>query len=348
MSNTIQIQPFNVKDASQAEYAALNRLGNAIRREELPDDPAVPLEESIQGWKNLPPFVEIKMWCAWDANQNEIIAQGNVVLPRMEENRHMAQFDIRVQAEYRRQGLGRRLLAFVAEATQVDNRRLLVTQTVARIQGGEALMTRLGAQKGLEMHVNQLSLADLDCGLIERWMAQGSQRANEFELGFWDGPYPAEQLAAVAQLMELTNEQPLGDLEIEDMHYTPEKIRQIEQMIFSRGNQRWTFYVTEKATGKFAGYTETVWNPNRPEVLRQDMTGVFPEYRNRGLGRWLKAAMIDKVLKERPQVKYVRTGIADTNAAMLKINQELGFQPYMANTLWQIDINLAQNYLNSK
>jgi hypothetical protein len=24
-----------------------------------------------------------------------------------------------------------------------------------------------------------------------------------------------------------------------------------------------------KATGKFAGYTEAVWNPNRPEILSQ-------------------------------------------------------------------------------
>ena len=113
------------------------------------------------------------------------------------------------------------------------------------------------------------------------------------------------------------------------------------------GNQRWTFYVMEKASGKFAGYTETVWNPNRPEILRQDMTGVFPEYRNRGLGRWLKAAMIDKVLKDRPQVKYIRTGNADSNAAMLKINNELGFQPYMASTLWQVELDQVMAYLEA-
>lgn len=348
MSQSIQIHPFHVKDASPAEYAALNRLSNTIHREELPDDPAIPLEESILGLKNLPPFVEIKMWCAWDTDQKEIIAQGNVVLPRIEENRHMAQFDIRVQAENRRQGLGRRLLALVAEATQADNRRLLITQTVDRIPGGEALMTHLGAQKGLEMHVNQLRLTDLDRGLIERWIAQASQRSGGFKLGLWEGPYPEEQITTVVQLMELTNQQPIGNLDIEHMHFTPEKIRQMEQTIFSWGNQRWTLYVTEEATGKFAGYTETVWNPNRPEVLHQDMTGVFPEYRNRGLGRWLKAAMLEKVLRDRPQVKYVRTGNADTNAAMLKINLELGFQPYMANTIWQIDIQRVLDYLNSK
>jgi GNAT superfamily N-acetyltransferase len=285
------------------------------------------------------------MWCAWNDSRDEIIAQGNVGLPRIEENRHLAQFDISVQAEHRRQGLGRQFLALITETTLKDNRRLLITQTADRIPGGEALMTRLGAQKGLEMHINQLRLDNLDRGLIERWIAQGSQRGGEFELGLWDGPYPEEQIGAVVELMELTNQQPMGDLDIEDMHMTPEKIRQIEKTIFARGNQRWTFYMVEKATGKFAGYTETAWNPNRPEVLHQDMTGVFPEYRNRGLGRWLKAAMLDKVLRERSQVKFVRTGNADSNAAMLKINQELGFQPYMANAIWQIDIAKVMNYL---
>jgi len=339
MLPSFQIHPFNVKEASQAEYAALSEHNNLIRLERLPDDPPIPLEESIQELKNIPPFVDLKMWCVWDTKQNGIIAHANVVLLRMEENQHLAQFSLGVQPAYRRKGLGSQLLALVTEAARADNRRLLLTETYDRVPAGEAFMTHLGAQKGLEGHVNQLRLADLDRNLIKRWLEQSRAHAGDFELGLWDGPYPEGQLAAVAHLFELTNQQPFGDIEIEDTHMTPELLRQAENAIFARGNQRWTFYIFEKETGKFAGYTETVWNPNRPEILRQDMTGVFPEYRNKGLGRWLKAAMLDKVLKERPEVKYIRTGNADTNAAMLKINNELGFKPYMADAFWQIGID---------
>lgn len=345
MHSLDQIQPFNLKVASQAEYAAMNRHNNRMRKERLPDDPPIPMDEMISSMQNVPDFIDVKMWCAWNPEHTEIIAEGDVTLINMEENRHITQFDIGVEPEFRRQGLGKKLLALITNASQADNRRLLVCETFDRIPAGEAFITRIGGKKGLETHTNQLCICDLDRGLIDRWLNNSKDNLDEYEIGFWDGPYPEQQLSAVVDLIELTNQQPFGDIEINDVHMTPEQLRQMEQMHFARGNERWTYYVVEKATGKFAGYTETFWNPNRPEILRQDMTGVFPEFRGKGIGRWLKAAMLDKVLKERPQVKYVRTGNADSNAAMLKINNEMGFQPYMAQTLWQIEVDSVVSYL---
>jgi len=217
-----------------------------------------------------------------------------------------------------------------------------------KMPGGAAFMLRIGGQKGMEAHTNQLRISDLDPALLKKWLTFSQGRAAEFEMSLWDGPYPEKELPAIATLFDLTNQQPLGTLDIEDTHMTPEQIRQVEQNLFARGSERWTFYLTDLATGKFAGYTETVWNPNRPEILRQDMTAVYPEYRSKGLGRWLKAAMLDKVLKDRPQVKFVRTGNADSNAAMLKINNELGFRPYLAEALWQVEVDCIQEYLKTK
>jgi GNAT superfamily N-acetyltransferase len=340
------IQLMNVKNASEKEYKALNKIINIVRKERQPDDPPIPFEETINQMKNLPSFVDLKLWYAWDGGQSEFIAQGNIGLMHTDENQHLAQCDIIVHPGYRRQGLGKQLFEFIAVAAQEDHRRLLLTDTNDRIPAGEAFMNRLGAKRGLEGHVNQLRISDLDDMLIQKWLEQGKNNEVEFEMGIWEGEYPEEQLDEIARLMDLTNQQPLGDLAIEEMHITPEQLREMEKMDKARGNQHCTAYVLEKATGKFAGYTETVWNANRPEILRQDMTGVFPQYRGKGLGRWLKAAMLDRMLIIHPEIKFVRTTNADTNAAMLRINTELGFKPYMSSIMWQLEISQVLDYLH--
>ncbi|MBW6473281.1 MAG: GNAT family N-acetyltransferase [Anaerolineaceae bacterium] len=340
------IQVINLKNASDEEYIALNKIINIIRKERQPDDPPIPLEETTNQLKNLPSFVDLKMWCVWNEDHSEMIAQGNVGLMRTEENKHLAQFDIIVHADYRRQGIGKQLYGLIVKAAQANHRRLLLTDTNDRIRAGEAFMLRLGAQRGLEGHVNQLRIADLDHQLIHEWIQQGEKNLTEFELGIWEGNYPQEQLQEIIELLDLTNQQPFGDLEVEEMHITPEQLVEMQKMDVARGNQRYTFYLLEEATGKFAGYTETVWNANRPEILRQDMTGVFPQFRGKGLGRWLKAAMLERQLKLHPEIKFVRTTNADTNAAMLRINNELGFKPYMTSILWQMEISQVLEYLN--
>lgn len=347
-SSEHKIKSIDVRSASLEFIKAFNQFNNTIRAEKLPDDPPVPLDETIQSLRNLPDFVSIKCWTIMSEDSTQIIALGDLVLEKLAENRHMAEFDVNVLPEFRLQGLGSRLLAAITQEAKADNRRLLVSETLDRVASGGAFMKRVGAQEVLVGHVNQLALDELDKDLLAAWINSGQSNSAEFTLGFWDGAYPEEKINDVIRLYELENQQPMGELDIEDIHMTAKQLRQLEKHIFAKGYQRWTCYLVEKSSGNFAGYTETLWNPNRPTLLSQEMTGVFPEYRNKGLGRWLKAVMLERVLKERSEVKFVRTGNADSNAAMLKINQELGFKSYMAESLWQLEIEQAQKYLNNR
>ena len=343
----VDIKVWDYKNATDDEVAAFNRCSNQVRAERLPDDPPVPVEQTAQGLKHFPEHIEMTLWAGWVEERVRMAAYGYIQYS-FEDNLHMAQFWISLLPEFRRQGLGREFLSRIAQVAREQNRRLLITDTTDRIPAGEAFMLRIGAEKGLETHTNQLVIAELDWDLIREWQERAKERGTGFELGQWEGRYPEEALETIVDLHSLINQQPFGDLEVEDFTFSAETIRQTEDSLFARGYERWTCFVRERKTGRLAGYTEVLWNPHQPEMISQGMTGVFPEFRNRGLGRWLKAAMLDRILAERPQAKFVRTGNADMNAPMLKINNELGFKPYIAEAVWQVETEKVEEYLSRR
>ena len=345
MNSQYEIREFIPAAATDEEFEALLRFENEMRAERQPGDPPRSLASVKANLQSIPPFVHVKMWLVWDVVETAVIAQAVFIYLDTDENQHLGQVELEVLTAYRQQGLARELLALVAAEAESQNRRLLMGNTNGRVPAGEQLMLRLGGSRGLATHMNQLALAEVPSSLLQRWLDEAP--TGEFTLGLWE-TYPEEQLEAIVALHEVMNQQPRDDLDVEDTRLTGEHLRQIEANQAAQGVVRWTMYVMEKATGKLAGYTELFNLPDREDLVAQGDTGVFPAYRGRGLGRWLKAAMVEKILAERPSVQFIRTTNADSNAAMLKINREMGFRPYMSQTIWQIETAKVKAYLEGK
>lgn len=343
-----RVRQLDIRHARHEDYVALNNFTNLIRAERTPDDPPRSQEETVQQARNIPPVVDLRMWVLEHPEGAGFVAVGSVEFVRLEQNRHAAQFNLDVLPKFREGGLEAPLLRHITEAAEQEGRSLLITSTNSRVPWGEALMQKLGAEKALESHTNQLDLRELNPSLVKSWLEQGQEKAAEFELLLWEGAYPEEHLAAFAALMDVMNTAPRGNLQVEDFQLTPELLRQMEQMLFAAGNGRWTLVIREKSSGRLAGYTEISWHKSRPQIINQQGTGVLTEFRNKGLGRWLKAAMLDRLLHESPEARFVRTGNADANAPMLKINQALGFKPYIAQATWQIETVRVQAWLEGE
>lgn len=345
--STVDIRPFDPKGASDDEYAAHYRYITQIRAERQPDRPPVSYEHAVADMKNIPPIVDVHIWAAWDGTGTEIVGTSSAAIMTTGDNEHLVQCEVTVLPAYRGQGIGKALFTKVVRFAEQLHRRLLIMQTEATVPAGREVLEHVGATVGLAQHTNELELSEVDRTLMQRWQERASERAAGFEMGVWEGPpYPESEIETVAKMQDAMNTVPMDDLDIEHFHFSTDQVREMDAAAEARGMRRWTIYVRERSSGNIAGYTEIEWRESQPEIAFQGLTAVFPEYRNLGLGRWLKAAMIEKVLTEQPAIKRVITGNADSNAAMLSINNEMGFKSKAAAILWQLDLERAVEHLN--
>ena len=128
---------------------------------------------------------------------------------------------------------------------------------------------------------------------------------------------------------------------------TPESRRHDESMFKEKG-YLWTTKITREENGSISGLTEIFYHPEIPNMVEQELTGVLPEYRDRGLGKWLKAAMVFYVKKTYPSIEYIQTGNANNNEVMNAINKRVGFKPVCDQYLIKLDTNTIQEKLKKK
>lgn len=306
---------------------------NRMLAEELPDDPPLILEAAVKRMRNLPPLARMHVWTM--SQGDRIVAQAYLGWVELDTNRLCASTHVSVEPELRRFGVGSHLLSLAVDHTRRVGRTRLFAGSTDRVPAGKSFLRHLGFDKGLESHTNQLELAFLDKGLLSRWLEAGPTRGRDYEVELWDGPIPDDQIVAFAELSNVMNGEPHGTLEVEETTVTPQMIRDGEACMFANGSRRLVTCARHVPSRKLAGFTELSWQPLRASIVWQHGTGVVAAHRNRGLGRWLKAANLAAMLERNASAKFVRTGNADSNAPMLAINRQMGFKPFSADATWQ-------------
>lgn len=343
-----ELKLFDPETASDAYFKSRHTYLGAAWKEAMPDDPGTSLEFSIKNarsWK-LIESVELEMWHLWE--DGKIVAELFLSVDFDENNLHLFSLELRVLKPYRRKGYTKPLLEKALAFAEKHTRTLATGNTSSFVPDGQGFAERVGATKGLEESTSQLALEELDKKLLSNWLDLANSKARDFEMGFWGSRYPEADIDAVAALFNVMNTAPRDGLDMGDWQTKPEHLREGEAYDMARSVERRVLYVRHKPSQKLAGFTVTYWYPEEPETLDQQATGVLPEYRSNGLGRWLKAAMIQKILTERPVVKRIRTGNANSNAPMLAINHELGFKLYKSDVVWQLERTKLEGYLKLK
>ncbi len=254
--------------------------------------------------------------------------------PGHDSNKHLFWADLYVRPDARRRGIGTSFMALLLEL--MDAHGCTVVGIGTEDDSGHAFLKWLGAEAKLSGAENRLKLADVDWKMVDRWVQEGPTRSPATRLEIYDGPLPEGMWNDYApQLSSMLNTIPFEGLDHGEIVITPDHMRDYYSRL-EIADERLHTILTREPDGVISAITDTSWAPHRPTIIEQRFTGVRPDAQGRGLGKWIKAAMLAHLQALYPDARWVATDNAGSNAPMLAINKKLGFKQFRAATEYQI------------
>jgi GNAT superfamily N-acetyltransferase len=344
----VLIEPFDPVSAPDDQVAAHHDLVVTIETEAAPGDEPRPLADFVAWSRIFTPSRRSWYWAAWeDESRRRMLGVSMFQYYDEPANRDMGSFWVWVRPENRGSGLGRALLPYVLDAAEAEGRPKLDAGTSDAVPAGAAFLERLGGRPAFTGRRNALDIDGVDRPMLDRWSERAAERAGDYVLEAWDAPCPADRVEAFVDAMHIMNTAPREDFDAEDDVFSVEWVRDHEAMNAARGAEQWVICAVHRPSGDIAGYTEVLLPSTWPTRVYQGDTGVDPAHRDKGLGRWLKAAMLRRLVVERPQVRRVVTFNAGSNEPMLNINHELGFRCIESRSVYQFDLKVIRDRLTA-
>ncbi|MFF4125029.1 GNAT family N-acetyltransferase [Microbispora rosea] len=266
------------------------------------------------------------------------VAGGYILHFPQDDNTHLALLRLMTRTGRRREGVGGALLDHAIGRARDEGRRVLIAEASADGPGAAFAKVRGFSPAATETRL-VLDLRTADWSGLELLRARAVRHATGYSLERWAGPTPDDLLGDMARLAEGMNDEPLGDLAMEDQRWTADRVRAREEMLARAGQRTYTMIARHTAGGEPAGFTQLVVDAERPEGWgRQSSTTVLAPHRGRRLGLVLKLANITWFRACEPSIERVITWNSVANPHMLAINEAMGFEVFDTWHQWQLDI----------
>jgi GNAT superfamily N-acetyltransferase len=248
---------------------------------------------------------------------------------------HLAELDLHVHPAERRQGVGTRLLAAVVDAARADGRRSLVAQADTGSPGARFLAAR-GFREVLTLTYSRLPLTETDPAALTQIVDAPHPG---YRLAWWDGTVPDGLAETFARSRRAMDDMPMGETDYGTVTWDVDRVREIAAAVARRGDLLHTVAAVDEADGAIVGFTELVVPGDGEGDGRHYGTGVLPEHRGHGLGRWMKAAAIRQARERHPALGGLLTDTADENVHMRALNDALGYVPTHRTTEYQLGLS---------
>ncbi|WP_239082198.1 GNAT family N-acetyltransferase [Actinoplanes teichomyceticus] len=309
--------PFTPDDAAENELADYYQLALADARTERPDDPEPTYEAAIGRLRT--PLTALGR-CVHRAAyaDGRLVGLISAGLPE-DENVEQAVVDVKVHPDHRRRGIGTTLLRTLLPTLASERRTLLAGWGLIEGKSGASWAKRRGFRVVYRQVLQGLDVVATD---RELWRVAAPEGYRTVQ---WVGTAPAELLASYAEARSAIHDMPSADWSYRPPTWTPERIRRAEAELRERNVEQRVVAAVHEETGTAVGLTELEFYPHRPDFGYQQETAVLAGHRGRGLGRLMKARMMDWVVQERPGTTHVWTTTADDNVHMRRVNEQIGY-----------------------
>jgi GNAT superfamily N-acetyltransferase len=307
-----------VDTPTAVQIRAWHSVVTAVQACDNPEEPPQSLEETTGRLTTPPPNSRLLLWIA--AVGGVTVGVAYLRLPAGRDGGRPAEIDVLVHPAHRRRGIGARLLARAAEAVRAHGRPAVVAQAIAGTPAVPFLEAQ-GFRCVLVLTGLLLQVGDVDPDWLADTLAAGPPG---YELVRWKGAVPDGLAGEFAQAKLAMDDVPTGGTATERMRWDADRLREMADMVAKRGDDLYTVAAVRGAV--VAGFTEVVVPGNSSERAAQYDTAVVPGHRGRRIGIWVKAAMLEWLRAERPDVREIETDNADDNVHMLAVNEELGFR----------------------
>ena len=333
------IRAIDLHDADEDLVDRVVAFSHLMDREAVPEDPSMPVAAIEARLRDRSKFGDRVDHLAFRGD--ELVGRIAVFQNKTGSNEHIRDVMVQVHPEHRRRGIARALLtAGLASVPTDGSTKLLSGWTSTRVPSGAAFAERLGAKLGLHLRVSQVDLRTIDRALMREW---ASVDPTGYRLELIDGDVPDRLMAATLNALNAgINRMPREGLEMEDVRFTAENLRDWERQRTSRGQESWTMLAVEESTGEGVAFTGVFFDRRVPTVMHQGGTAVDSKHQGRDIGKWLKGRMAENILAEMPEARFIRTDNAGTNAPMLAINDRMGFREAWWGDVWQISLDDAR------
>ena len=307
-----------------------------------PGEPAPSHQEQRELLSQIPELRdEVAFWLLYDDDSHCVgyctIAHPKPENPDYAANKERVYVEPVVLARYRRQGVGTQLLPLIVKYARKVG--AIWIQGDTKFESGFRFSEKIGATEVGQQRTNRLTVDQLDWELMQRWVEEGRSRNSDVELvRFVNLPVP-DMIDPICDLItDINRNQPKDDLEGMSYTLTSEEFIRENKRLEERKIQR-VIICTREPDGTLSGMTDMFHSEDSPTHANVSLTGVRREYQNRGLGKWLKAAMMLDLREHDPSVRFVDTNNFNNNRPMLSINDRMGFELFEQFVFYKISVD---------